>query len=221
MSHVLPKIGARAPTTGLRCFLFTVIGLTDPGTSYPGSYEEVVGVGKDPEWQCSLPQAFYGHFIDMPIHCQKKAAQLDGFSVEAAFGYSAHEENPTKTAQGTGNHRPPTLMKPTPEEKKRARVLAATQKPSETDNEVFVDRESSLPGVSAESGGEEPERKEGDIGYKHTNKKAVWDPNRFKDCLGMFGITADQIHTVLQMEPYDTDTGLVFSRDSQRLVRKF
>ncbi len=75
------------------------IELTDPGTSYPATYQAVLGGGRDPEWQCTIARAMGNQFLDMPVHCQKAAAMQASFSIVSAFGFSLSEKSPNKTSQ--------------------------------------------------------------------------------------------------------------------------
>src|SRR5690606_5014584 len=71
------------------------IEAVDPSPGYPDEYSEVQNIAKDPEWQCGLPEGFYGGFFDQPVHCQKKDAQLMNFSIEGALR-SMEPENPQR-----------------------------------------------------------------------------------------------------------------------------
>ena len=75
------------------------IELTDPGTSYPATYQAVLGGGRDPEWQCTIARAMGNQFLDMPVHCQKAAAMQASFSIVSAFGFSLSEKSPNNTSQ--------------------------------------------------------------------------------------------------------------------------
>lgn len=76
------------------------IETVDPGTGYPASYEDVLGVARGPEWQC-LPgfKEFYGGFNGMPVHCKKAALEDKNFSTPAAFGYSVGESDPKNVSK--------------------------------------------------------------------------------------------------------------------------
>ena len=49
------------------------VALTDPEPpNEPQTYEQHLFFASDPEWQCSVPDAFYGGFQGRPDHCQNK-----------------------------------------------------------------------------------------------------------------------------------------------------
>ena len=127
------------------------IELTDPGTSYPATYQAVLGGGRDPEWQWLAAQAKYSSFWDMPVHCQKSEALKSGFRFEIMTGFI--ESNPLRTAIGGG---PPTLQKQVSnEERSLLKALAAARKPAPWDNETDIVPESpNIPGADASQGGD-------------------------------------------------------------------
>jgi|GEM_PF-6129390 len=103
------------------------IETTNPGTGYPTSYPEVLGNGKDPEWQCLRWEQFRaGAFRDMPIHCQKKVA-LDPKFFGLYYGDIEEETSPENISKRSGS--PPTLKYPTKadplKERREGRVSAA------------------------------------------------------------------------------------------------
>ena len=119
------------------------IELTDPGSGYPASYGQVIGVAREAEWQCLKPEEAYGTFGGMPIHCQKKAALDPKYQLVVTFGKSDKEESPDKVNDQSDGR--PTLKGPTnltPEELSRVRALAATGK---FDNEAEDDGVQSEP----------------------------------------------------------------------------
>lgn len=70
------------------------IALTDPGTTYPSSYDEVLGKADDPEWQCQLPKEFYGGFPGMPV--QWPEGDLKWWSDAARAFWVEHERRKSK-----------------------------------------------------------------------------------------------------------------------------
>ncbi|MGD9560966.1 MAG: hypothetical protein AB7F88_01955 [Pyrinomonadaceae bacterium] len=109
------------------------IETSDPGTGYPSGYADVLGVARDPEWQCLLPKKFYGTFNEMPVHCKKAwlAESIYGIGAELAESDPKRTVKPPKAKGPTGRGNPPKLKEGTslsPEALAAMRALAATGK---------------------------------------------------------------------------------------------
>ena len=60
------------------------VALTDPEPpNEPQTYEQHLFFASEPEWQCSVPDAFYGGFQGRPDHCQNRLVYID--HAEALF----------------------------------------------------------------------------------------------------------------------------------------
>ncbi len=70
---------------------------TDPASLVSSSYNEVLGVAKDPEWQCQIdPDLYATAFTPMPAHCQKSATQ----NIYGTVGGRHREESPNNNLLG-------------------------------------------------------------------------------------------------------------------------
>ncbi len=94
----------------------------DPPEPLPS--DSTIGSADWPEWQCHAGTGKVGSFDAMPFHCQHKAMLAAG----SALPWENEKGSDPKKIPEKPKSGPPTLKKPTEEEKARARALAATQK---------------------------------------------------------------------------------------------
>ena len=105
------------------------IELTDPSPGFPTEYADVLGNARDPEWQCDLPDEFYGGFFDQPVHCQRKDAQLASFSIYSALR-SMEPENPQRISSAAASLAAPGAEGQASPAAASAETTISTQKPS-------------------------------------------------------------------------------------------
>jgi len=64
------------------------VALTDPEPpNEPSTYEQHLFFASDPEWQCSVPELFYGGLQGMPEHCQNRVLMSFDRSLDQIFGW--------------------------------------------------------------------------------------------------------------------------------------
>ena len=110
------------------------IELTDPSPGFPTEYADVLGNARDPEWQCDLPDEFYGGFFDQPVHCQRKDAQLASFSIYSALR-SMEPENPHRVSQAPVHTHPPQIQHASIRSPGEYAILKALSATNKTDDE--------------------------------------------------------------------------------------
>jgi len=108
------------------------VALTDPEPpNEPSTYEQHLFFASDPEWQCSMPDAFYGGFQGRPDHCQDRVLMSFDWSLDQIYGFSSFDTRRIETyAWGTAAVKGSYEATITTEQEAMQWVLSITQKPA-------------------------------------------------------------------------------------------
>ncbi len=108
------------------------IDVTDPEPpNEPQTYEQHLFFASDPEWQCSVPDAFYGGFQGRPDHCQNKVLMSFDRSLDQIYGFSSFDTRRIETyAWGTAAVKGSYEATITTEQEAMQWVLSITHKPA-------------------------------------------------------------------------------------------